>query len=111
DYAQNGVLVITLASRDRLREQQTELEQTLAGVRTELGETEEALRFYQEEAAKTRAATHQLARRWVSQSVQAWLNLNMERLLQLMDEVRHKHERQWFSRALMNRVLVIGSMG
>jgi hypothetical protein len=111
EYAQHGLLVITLASRERLKEQRTRLEEDLTAARHQLAEAEEALRFYQEEGGKTLAATQQLVRRWVSQTLQGWLNANRERLIAQLEQVRHRHERQWFSRALISRVLMISSMG
>jgi hypothetical protein len=111
DYARNGMLVITMASRDRLQEQARAIGEALAAARQQLAEAEEAQRFYQEEAAKAQATARQLTRRWVSQTVQGWLNANMERLTTQMERVRHRNERQWFARALISRVLVVSSLG
>jgi hypothetical protein len=111
EYVQNGLLVITMASRDRLKEHRKEFDETLAAARQQLAEADEALRFYREEAAKTHAASHQLTRRWVSQTLQAWLMAGMAHLVEQMEQVRHRNERQWFSRALISRVVMVSSMG
>jgi hypothetical protein len=111
EYLRDGIIIITAASREKLTELRRRLEDDLGTVRTELQECEDALRFYSEEMDKIEAATHNLVRRWVWQSLEAWLDVNYDAVLREVDALRRRHERQWFSRSLISRVLIISSSG
>ncbi len=109
EYAREGVLIVTAASRDKLKELQQRVRQELTQVQRELEEVQAALERYAAENAKVQEAQFNLTRQWVRQLLGRWLEANLLRVLGLMDVVRRRHERQWLSRAIVHRVLLIAS--
>ena len=111
DYGDRGVMVITSASREKLRALDASLAGQDSAAREGLKECESAGAFYEEEERKTSAATETLARQWLVDALGQWLHRNMPALLERLAVLRTRHERRWFSRALVNRVAIIPSSG
>jgi hypothetical protein len=109
EYGRGGLAVITAAARERMTEQRRRLEQELATALRGLAEAEAEQRRSRDEAAQAAAAGQQLVRRWVSQAAQAWLDASADPFEDLLGHVRRRQERRWFSRALVNRVLILSS--
>ncbi len=109
-YLQAGMMVITAASRERLRGLQQQL--VTARMETEHGLSEGAAaqRFYEEEQVKIAAAQDALARQWVRDAFDQWLDDHMPALLDRLEGLRGRHERRWFSRALVNRAVIVPSL-
>lgn len=111
DYRQDGALLITLAARERLQRLRTELAGAHADSEAALQECEEARAFYSEQCERLQDDAEALARRWVHDALSAWLDASQTRLLERLGAVRTRHERRWFSRALVSRVIMIPSSG
>ena len=111
NYLDGGVMVITSTSRERLKRLQEQVAADIAEVTRGLAECRSALRFYDEEQGRIAAGTEALARQWVHDALADWLEQNMAALLERLDALRNRHERRWFSRALISRVVIISSRG
>lgn len=109
DYLDGGVMVITSASRERLKRLRGQLSEDIKEADRGLEECEKARHFYHEEQAKIAGAKEQLARHWVNDAIDGWLEGNMDALLEQVEVLRQRHERRWFSRAMVNRVVMIPS--
>lgn len=110
-YREGGVALITAAGRDRLRTLQAAVREALEANDRALEEAERAQRFYAEESERIRVAKETLARRWVHDALADWLGDYGPRLLERLEVLRARHERRWFSRALVNRVAIVPSSG
>jgi len=109
-YLKGGMMVITAASREKLRKLQAGIGEQAAEVTRNLAECHAAQRFYRDEHEKSAAAKEALARQWVRDAQDAWLDEQMPALLERLEVLRRRHERRWFSRALVNRVAVVPSV-
>ena len=109
EYLDGGAMVITSASRERLKTLRARLSEDLDGAAKGLEACDRAREFYQGEQIKIAEAKEQLARQWVNDAIDDWLERNMDVLLGQVEVLRRRHERRWFSRALVNRVVLIPS--
>jgi len=110
-YLDGGVMVITAASRERLQALREEIRAALEQARETLAETDGAQETYDEERARLDAAAEALARRWVWDSLDAWLRANEPALLKGLGALRKRHERHWFYRVQVHRVVIVPSSG
>jgi hypothetical protein len=108
-YLSGGMMVITAASREKLRKLQVQIAERTAEVTGGLAECHSAQRFYGDESGKIEAAQEALARQWVRDALDDWLDEQFPALLERLEVLRRRHERRWFSRALVNRVAVVPS--
>lgn len=111
EYRRDGLLIITASSRERLTDLGTRIGQDFQQAGRQVEEAEAALSFYQAELDKALAAQQALARRWIRGVARDWLERDRPRLTEQLDRLRHRHERQWLSRAMIHRVLIISSSG
>ncbi len=109
-YLSGGMMVITAASREKLRRLQSDILAQSAQAAKAVAECHSALRFYRDEREKIGAAKEALARQWVRDALDAWLDAHLPALLERLEVLRRRHERRWFSRALVNRVVVVPSI-
>ena len=109
DYLDGGVMVITSASRERLKTLSDRLSGEIEEAARSLEDCDKAREFYLGEQNKIAEAKEQLARQWVNDALDDWLERNMDVLLDQVEVLRHRHERRWFSRAMVNRVVMIPS--
>jgi hypothetical protein len=109
EYRRDGMLVITASSRERLTGLRERLEQECAQAAKHVAEAEATLAFYQGELDKALAAQHALTRRWIRAAINDCLERKRPRLMDQLDHAARRHERQWLARAMIHRVLVIGS--
>lgn len=109
-YFEKGFVTITASARERLNHISDALEQQLADAGRALAECGAAQRFYREEIHKTGLGKEALARQWIHDSLDGWLTDNFTELMRRMDPLRTRHERSWFSRALVSRVAVVSAM-
>jgi hypothetical protein len=108
-YLSGGMMVITAASREKLRKLQAELVTQSEEATRGLAECHAAQRFYVDEGEKAAAAEETLARQWVRDALDGWLDEHLPALLERLEALRRRHERRWFSRALVNRVVLVAS--
>jgi hypothetical protein len=111
EYRRDGLLVITASSRERLTDLRGRIEKDCAQAAGQVEEAEAALAFYQQEFDKAVSSQHALTRRWLRVAVQRWLERDRPRLDEQTAQVRQRHERQWLSRAMMHRILILSSSG
>jgi hypothetical protein len=108
-YLKGGMMVITAASREKLRRLQSDIVAQSAEAARGLAESHAAQRFYADEGGKIAAAQEALARAWVRDALDDWLDEHLPAVMERLDVLRRRHERRWFSRALVNRVAVVPS--
>jgi hypothetical protein len=108
-YFEKGFVTITASARERLNHISDALEQQLADAGRALAECGAAQRFYREEIHKTGLGKEALARQWIHDSLDGWLTDNFAELMRRMEPLRTRHERSWFSRALVNRVAIVSA--
>ncbi|MFI5399691.1 MAG: hypothetical protein ACHQZQ_01395 [SAR324 cluster bacterium] len=111
EYRRDGVLIMTASSRERLNDLRAQIDRDYGRVSRELEEAQAALTFYQGELDKAAGAQHALIRRWLRGTCRFWLQRHRTRFAEQLDQVRLRHERQWLSRAMIHRVLIVGSSG
>jgi len=109
EYRRNGMLIITASSRERLNALRERLDRERAQAGRQVEEGEAALAYFQGELEKAIAAQHALTRRWLRTALTDPLERERARLMDQLDHVGRRHERQWLARAMIHRVLVIGS--
>jgi len=109
EYRRAGMLVITASSRERLTSLRERLDEERAQARRQVEEAEAELASHRAELDQSVAAQHALARRWIRGAVSGCLERGRERMMEELDRVCRRHERQWLARAMVHRVLVIGS--
>jgi hypothetical protein len=110
-YLEGGLMIVTAASRERLKALRDRIAGELAECGRALDEAGAAQRFFREEEARIGRGKEALARQWVYDALGAWLDEHMDALLERLGALRDRHERRWFSRALVNRVVIIPSSG
>ena len=109
EYLDGGVMVITSASRERLKALRTKLSEEFDEAGQGLEACHGAREFYLGEQSKIAGSKEQLVRQWVNDAPDDWLERNMDTLLGQVEILRRRHERRWFSRALVNRMVMIPS--
>ena len=111
EYRRDGVLIMTASSRERLNDLRTRIGEDFGQVTRQLAEAQAALAFYQGELDKAVAAQYALMRRWLRGTFRQWIESNRPRLAEQLEHLRLRHERQWLSRAMIHRVLIVSSSG
>jgi len=106
-----GALVLTSHARHRLEELDARIAAEQERAANDLEEAEADRTFFREELDKTEQGKNVLARRWVWAVVTDWLRDNGERLHEELGELRRRHERLWFYRAQVNRMVLLASNG
>ena len=108
-YFEKGFVTITSSARERLNNLHDSVERQLAEAGRSLAECGAAQRFYREEVHKTGLGKEALARQWIHDSLDVWLTENFTELMRRMEPLRTRHERSWFSRALVTRVVIVSA--
>jgi hypothetical protein len=111
EYRRDGALIMTASSREKLNDLRTRIGEDFEQVSRQLEEAQAAFAFYQGELDKAVAAQYALVRRWLRDVFQKWLESNRPRLAEQLEHLRLRHERQWLSRAMIHRVLIVSSSG
>ncbi len=106
-YGEQGVMLITPASREKLETQHEGTRENLETAQVALTGSREALEQLGAELSDVEAAREKLARHWVWEMLGQWLKENRPRLLRALDTLRERHERRWFSRSQVRRALII----
>ncbi|MCH8842196.1 MAG: hypothetical protein IID61_04380 [SAR324 cluster bacterium] len=108
-YAAGGAVVMTAAARERLAALRVELAGQAGRASDMIAEARAAREEYRKEIAKSEIARRELARMWIWQVLDGWLRRNERRLLDALGVVRERHEREWFNRGQVNRVVIAAS--
>jgi hypothetical protein len=106
-YAEQGVMLITAASRERLQQQQERTAQALETAREALAGNKEALARLKSESQEVDEARERLARRLLWQALGSWVAENGKRLDRALQTLRDRHERRWFNRVQVRRALIL----
>jgi len=109
EYRRDGVLIMTASSRERLNDLRAQIDRDYGRVSRDLEEAQADLTFYQGELDTALAAQQALVRRWLRGTYRLWLERHRPLFAEQLDQVRLRHERHWLSRAMIHRVLIVGS--
>lgn len=108
-YRQGGLTLITASSREKLNHLSMGVAEQLRAATRELEEAHEAEGFYQQEGHRLVSNKADLARHWVRDRLEEWLDDAMGDIMKHLAVLRARHERSWFSRGLVSRIALVAS--
>ena len=109
-YREQGVILITSSSQNRLAALRNEIEEVLPHAKKSLEQCEREKAKQQEQLDSVDQGIIQLAQEWMWHTLDGWLSSHEEQLFHALDSLRDRHERLWLNRSHIHRALVLQSV-
>ncbi|MDH4224158.1 MAG: hypothetical protein OEW12_00755 [Deltaproteobacteria bacterium] len=104
-----GVVFVTPAAHQRLTDLYDSISSGLAHTRQEMDGCRETTRAHLQGRDQSETLLRRVAVQWMRKVLAEWVEQNMERLAEALELLRQRHEKQWFNRTALSRVVIVGS--